>query len=155
MRSSIKHILHVGAYLQVLAMAVFLAGHYLMPHSNRYLSGFYESRTICFYEQGAAAVVLLPAVVLLQVQWTVEAVAGIAAIGLVCTALAHSLYVAAQRNVKAQTAGVISGMETVYGILFAFLFLGEVPGIRELIGGAIILGAAVFSSLTSSKRTLS
>lgn len=127
----------------------------VMSLSNRYLSGFYESRTICFYEQGAAAVVLLPAVVLLQVQWTVEAVAGIAAIGLVCTALAHSLYVAAQRNVKAQTAGVISGMETVYGILFAFLFLGEVPGIRELIGGAIILGAAVFSSLTSSKRTLS
>lgn len=40
MRSCIKHILHVGAFLLVLAMAVFLAGHYLMPHSNRYLSGY-------------------------------------------------------------------------------------------------------------------
>ena len=124
----------------------------VMSLSNRYLSGFYESRTICLYEQGTAAVVLLPALFLLQVQWTVENVVGIAAIGLVCTAIAHSLYVAAQRNVKAQTAGVISGMETVYGILFAFLFLGEVPGVRELIGGAIILGVAVFSSLTSSKK---
>jgi drug/metabolite transporter (DMT)-like permease len=124
----------------------------VMSLSNRYLSGFYESRTICLYEQGTAAVVLLPALFLLQVQWTVENVVGIAAIGLVCTAIAHSLYVAAQRNVKAQTAGVISGMETVYGILFAFMFLGEVPGVRELIGGAIILGVAVFSSLTSSKK---
>lgn len=124
----------------------------VMSLSNRYLSGFYESRTICLYEQGTAAVVLLPALFLLQVQWTVENVVGIAAIGLVCTAIAHSLYVAAQRNVKAQTAGVISGMETVYGILFAFLFLGEVPGVRELIGGAIILGVAVFSSLASSKK---
>lgn len=124
----------------------------VMSLSNRYLSGFYESRTICLYEQGTAAVVLLPALFLLQVQWAVENVVGIAAIGLVCTAIAHSLYVAAQRNVKAQTAGVISGMETVYGILFAFLFLGEVPGVRELIGGAIILGVAVFSSLTSSKK---
>ena len=124
----------------------------VMSLSNRYLSGFYESRTICLYEQGTAAVVLLPALFLLQLQWTVENVVGIAAIGLVCTAIAHSLYVAAQRNVKAQTAGVISGMETVYGILFAFMFLGEVPGVRELIGGAIILGVAVFSSLTSSKK---
>lgn len=40
MRSCIKHILHVAAFLLVLAMAVFLAGHYLMPHSNRYLSGY-------------------------------------------------------------------------------------------------------------------
>lgn len=120
--------------------------------SNRYLSKSYESKTICLYEQGTAAVALLPALFFVQVSWTVQNVAGIAAIGLICTALAHSLYVAAQRKVKAQTAGVISGMETVYGILFALLFLGEVPGTRELIGGAVILGAAVFSTLTSSKE---
>lgn len=121
--------------------------------SNRYLSQFYESRTICLYEQGTAAVVLIPGFFLIQTQWTAQNIAGIAAIGLVCTALAHSLYVAAQRNVKAQTAGVISGLETVYGILFAFLFLKEVPGPRELIGGAVILSVAAFSSLTSSKIT--
>lgn len=40
MRSCIKRILHVTAFLLVLSMAVFLAGHYLMPHSNRYLSGY-------------------------------------------------------------------------------------------------------------------
>lgn len=123
--------------------------------SNRYLSQFYESRTICLYEQGTAAVVLIPGFFLIQTQWTAQNIAGIAAIGLVCTALAHSLYVAAQRNVKAQTAGVISGLETVYGILFAFLFLKEVPGLRELIGGAVILSVAAFSSLTSSKITCS
>lgn len=123
----------------------------LMSLSNRYLSEFYESRTVCLYEQGTAAVVLLPALFLIQTQWSIGDIAGIATIGLVCTALAHSLYVAAQRNVKAQTAGVISGMETVYGILFAFLFLREVPGPRELIGGTVILGVAVFSSLTSPK----
>lgn len=124
----------------------------VMSLSNRYLSGFYESRTICLYEQGTAAIVLLPAFLLIQTSWTAQNIAGIAVIGLVCTALAHSMYVSAQRNVKAQTAGVISGMETVYGILFAFLFLKEVPDFRELVGGAVILGVAVFSSLTSSKN---
>lgn len=120
--------------------------------SNRYLSRFYESKIICLYEQSTAAAVLLPAFFLIQVQWTGQSLAGIAAIGLICTALAHSLYVAAQKNVKAQTAGIISGMETVYGILFAFIFLREVPGIRELIGGIIILGTAIFSSLAPSKQ---
>lgn len=124
----------------------------VMSLSNRYLSRFYGSRTICLYEQGTAAVILLPSMFLIQAQWTVQNIAGIVAIGLICTALAHSLYVAAQRNVKAQIAGVISGMETVYGILFAFLFLREIPGPRELIGGVIILGVAIFSSLTSSKN---
>lgn len=40
MRSCIKRILHVVAFLLVLSVAVFLAGHYLMPQSNRYLSGY-------------------------------------------------------------------------------------------------------------------
>ena len=65
-----------------------------------------------------------------------------AAIGFVCTAIAYSLYVSAQKGVRAQTAGIISGMETVYGIIFAF-----VPTVRELIGGAVILGVALYSSL--------
>ena len=95
-------------------------------------------------------VVLLPAMLFSRTEWSPQNFVGIAAIGLVCTAIAHSLYVAAQRHVKAQTAGIISGMETVYGILFALLFLGEVPGPRELIGGAVILGVAVFSSCIPS-----
>lgn len=127
----------------------------VMSLSNRYLSRFYESRTICLYEQGTAAVVLLPTLFLIQIQWNVRSIVGIAAIGLVCTALAHSLYVAAQQNVKAQTAGVISGMETVYGILFAFVFLKEVPDIREFMGGIIILGTAIFSSLASAEQSTS
>ena len=40
MKLWIKHALHITAFLLVLAAAVFLAGHYLMPHSNRYLSGY-------------------------------------------------------------------------------------------------------------------
>ena len=55
----------------------------------------------------------------------------------------------AQKGVKAQTAGIISGMETVYGIVFALIFLREIPTVRELVGGAVILGIAFYSSLHS------
>ena len=123
----------------------------ILSLANRYLSSGYSSRTICLYEQGTAAILLLPAFFLVQVRWTSSSVLSIVAIGVVCTALAHSLYVSAQRKVAAQTAGIISGLETVYGILYAMILLGEFPTLREWMGGAIVLGAALLSSLHFSK----
>lgn len=116
--------------------------------ANRYFSKKYEGRIVSFYEQGTAAIVLLQALFFVQARWRVQDVVGVAAIGCICTAFAYSLYVSAQKKVKAQTAGIISGMETVYGIVYALIFLGEMPILRELIGGAIILGVALFTSLS-------
>ena len=116
--------------------------------ANRYFSKKYEGRIVSFYEQGTAAIVLLPALFLMPTRWSTQDVVGVVAIGCICTAFAYSLYVSAQKKVKAQTAGIISGMETVYGIVYALIFLGEMPTLRELIGGAIILGVALFTSLS-------
>lgn len=115
--------------------------------ANRYFSGKYDGKLICLYEQGTAAIVLAPALLFMKVDWRVQDLAGVAIIGFVCTAFAYTLYVGAQKKVKAQTAGLISGMETVYGILYALLFLGEIPTIREILGGVVILGVALVSSL--------
>lgn len=119
----------------------------VMTLANRYFSARYAGRIICMYEQGTAAVVLLPAFFIVNADWRPQDIVGVAFVGFLCTAFAYSLYVTAQKNVRAQTAGIISGMETVYGILYALLFLGEVPHIRELVGGAVILGVAMYSSL--------
>lgn len=122
----------------------------VLTMANRYFSSRYTGRIICMYEQGTAAVVLLPAIFIVDATWRIPDLAGVAVIGFICTAFAYSLYVSAQKGVKAQTAGIISGMETVYGILYALLFLGEVPRMRELIGGAVILGVAMYSSLAGA-----
>lgn len=119
--------------------------------ANRYFSKKYEGRIVSFYEQGSAAIVLLPAIFLVPTQWRVPDIAGVAIVGCICTAFAYSLYVSAQKKVKAQTAGIISGMETVYGILYALMFLGEVPTGREIMGGVVILGVALYTSLRNSK----
>lgn len=115
--------------------------------ANRYFSRKYEGRIVSFYEQGTAAIVLLPALILVPTVWRAQDVIGVACIGCICTAFAYSIYVSAQKRVKAQTAGIISGMETVYGIVYALIFLGEVPTMRELIGGTIIMSVALYSSL--------
>jgi drug/metabolite transporter (DMT)-like permease len=106
---------------------------------------------VSFYEQGTAAIVLLPAAFLVPTVWRTQDVLGVAFIGCFCTAFAYSLYVSAQKKVRAQTAGIISGMETVYGIIYALIFLSEVPSGREIIGGAIIMGVALMSSLEKNE----
>ena len=120
--------------------------------ANRYFSKKYDGRTVCLYEQGTAAIVLLPAAFLVNAVWRPQDIAGVAIIGCVCTAFAYTLYVSAQKGVRAQTAGIISGMETVYGIIYAFILLKEVPSIRELIGGVIILGVALAASLEKKEE---
>lgn len=115
--------------------------------ANRYFSKKYTSRVVCIYEQGTAAIVLLPSLFLVPAVWRVQDIIGILFVGCICTAFAYSFYITAQRRVKAQTAGIIAGMETVYGIFFAFALLGEIPTVRELIGGAVILGVSIITSL--------
>ena len=120
--------------------------------ANRYFSGKYQGRIVSLYEQGTAAIVLLPALFFVKATWRVQDVIGVALIGCICTAFAYSLYISAQKKVKAQTAGLISGMETVYGILYAFVLLGEVPTVREIIGGVLILSVGLYSSLKTDRK---
>jgi len=118
----------------------------IMTLGNRYFSKRYDGKLVCFYEQGTAAIVLLPAFFIMDVTWRLPDIAGVATVGFLCTAFAYTLFVTAQKGVKAQTAGLVSGMETVYGIIYALILLGEVPSGREIIGGAVILLVALYSS---------
>ena len=120
--------------------------------ANRYFSGKYQGRIVSLYEQGTAAVVLLPTLFFVKTTWRVQDMVGVALIGCICTAFAYSLYISAQKKVKAQTAGLISGMETVYGILYALILLGEIPTIREILGGVVILGVGLYSSLKPDRK---
>jgi len=84
----------------------------------------------------------LPAVRALDWLW-------IALLGLLCTALAHSLFVASLRVLNARSASVVFALEPVYGIGFAWWLFGERPGLRMLAGGALILLATLLSARLS------
>jgi drug/metabolite transporter (DMT)-like permease len=49
---------------------------------------------------------------------------------------------------------VIAALEPVYGIALAFALLGEVPGPRTLVGGALIVAAAVTATQRASLATV-
>ena len=64
----------------------------------------------------------------------------------VCTALAHTLFIASMTRLSAHTASVVAALEPVYGIVLAAALLHEIPDLRTCVGAALILGAAVVAS---------
>ena len=68
-------------------------------------------------------------------------------LGVVCTALAHTLFIASLRAVTAHTASVVAALEPVYGIALAFAAAGRGPGARvRSPGGALIVAAALVAT---------
>lgn len=124
----------------------------VMSLLNRKFASSYDGSVIAFYEQGVAALVLMPMIFFHRPAVDAWDWGLLILLGVVFTGVAHSLFIGGMKHIRAQTAGVIASLETVYGILSAALVLGEVPSARELAGGALILGMAVCSTLKSSKE---
>lgn len=72
--------------------------------------------------------------------------AGIALLGIACTALAHTLFIGAMRVVSAHTASVVVALEPVYAIALAALLIRQVPAGATLAGGALIVAAALVAT---------
>jgi drug/metabolite transporter (DMT)-like permease len=67
-------------------------------------------------------------------------------LGVVCTALAHTLYTTSLVHMPASVAAVCAALEPVYGIALAFFLLNEVPDARTLLGAALLVAAAIVAS---------
>ena len=114
---------------------------------NKALAGRLSGTVTAFWEQATAALVLLPSMLSVRARPSVPDLALLLGLGVITTALAHTLFISSLKALPARLAGVCSSLETVYGILFALLLLGEVPSLRELLGAAIILGAVIAAQL--------
>lgn len=114
---------------------------------SRSCAGRYPAVTVSFYQQGVAAACTVP----FAMQWTggisAQDIALLVVLGVVFTALGQGLVVASLRHLRAQTTSVVFGLEPVYGILLAWLLLGEVPALRTLLGGGLICGAVLWATL--------
>jgi len=75
----------------------------------------------------------------------------IAALGVVCTGLAHWLFVSSLRQLPARTAGLVVASEPLYAILFAWVLFSQVPTGRMLMG-AVVMMTAIFSASLAVHR---
>lgn len=122
----------------------------LLSLNNRANSGRLPAVQAALWQNAVVALCLLPfaAPGLTEVRpldWV-----WIGLLGIFCTGVAHSLFVASLAVIKARTAAVVFAMEPVYGITLAWLLFHETPTVRMLLGGVLIIAAIVASSRMGS-----
>jgi drug/metabolite transporter (DMT)-like permease len=118
---------------------------------NRKYVKKYSSLVIAFYQDSAAALVLLPFLFLMEFTFTIKDILLLALLGVCFTAIAHTLFIKGLTNVKTQTASIIACLEPVYGVVTAIFFLGEIPGLRVVFGGILILGTGFYVTIQTKK----
>ena len=119
---------------------------------NRRLVATQSALALTGGQNFVASLVLLPLVLWEGALPSLRELLLLAILGVVCTALAHFLFIKSLAYVRAQLASVVTALESVYAILFAMLLLGEVPSLRTLAGGVVILGAVVVATLGRHER---
>jgi drug/metabolite transporter (DMT)-like permease len=77
----------------------------------------------------------------------------VVALGMVQIGVAAILFSAAIKRVSAVQANLIAVIEPVFNPVWVFLALGELPGIKTLMGGGIVVAAVTAASIASTKRS--
>lgn len=112
----------------------------------------YPARHALFYQTLAVIILLTPFSAQVipdvsQTQWL-----QLALLGILFTALPHTLFANSLLHLKAKTVSLVGCMQVVYGTFFAALFLAEIPEWRTMVGGLIVITAAAYETLVHSKQ---
>jgi drug/metabolite transporter (DMT)-like permease len=120
---------------------------------NRALGTAHRPAAVALWQNAFAAVCIAPLAFRPggpAFDLTPASLALILVLGAVCTALAHTLFIASLGRLSAHTASVVTALESVYGIALAAVLLGEVPDARTCCGAALLVGAAIVASRRAS-----
>jgi drug/metabolite transporter (DMT)-like permease len=110
----------------------------------------YSGSTIMFYQVVVTAAVLLPFAPLTAGPHPGNAVLQLLLLGVLFTALPHTLFTASFANLKVKTISIIATLLPIYGALFAWLLLHEVPTVRTAVGGAIVMAAVAYETVRAA-----
>ena len=114
---------------------------------RRFFSGYSASQAL-FYQSLVVALVLFVFIGSAMAnisdrQWWL-----LILLGVVFTALPHTLFAHGLLHLKAKTASLIACVQVVYAAVFAALFLGEWLTPNVVLGGLIVVSAAMYESFS-------
>lgn len=137
-----------GILWGVLSALLFSLRNIVQGH---YFKG-YTAKHSLFYQTLVTFVVLLPFSFesipqVTQLQW-----GQLLVLGIFFTALPHTLFAFSLLNLKAKTVSLIACVQVVYATLFATLMLNEWPQFSTLVGGLIVVSAAMYESYTAGRN---
>lgn len=72
-------------------------------------------------------------------------------LGTVCTAAPHALIAYTLTHLRAKTFSLVACMQPLYGVGLAVLVLGEQPTWQTLVGGALVIFAAMYETVNAHR----
>ncbi|ATC93242.1 DMT family transporter [Pseudoalteromonas tunicata] len=73
-------------------------------------------------------------------------------VGVVFTALPHSLFASSLQHLSAKTAGLISCLQPLYGSILAWLILHEEANLSTILGGLLVVSAAFYETWAVTRK---
>nr|WP_143872959.1 EamA family transporter [Catenovulum sediminis] len=138
----------LGILLGVLS-AVFFAARNIMNHK---VFAHYSGTKNMMFQSFVIALVLMPFEITSFSEIKDSTIAWLLLLGVVFTALPHSLIVNGLRSIRAKTMSLVSCLSPCYGTAFAAIFLTEYPSWQTLLGGAMVVSAAVFETWSVNRQ---
>ena len=125
----------------------------LLTVRNRGLRDTHSAIGLALWQNAFAALWLLPVLAWQGAGGAVsaESLTLLLVLGVLCTALAHTLFIASLAQLTAHTASVVAALEPVYGITLAVLLLDEILEWRTIAGAALIVGASIYASRSAQR----
>ncbi|MBS3798455.1 DMT family transporter [Pseudoalteromonas sp. BDTF-M6] len=118
---------------------------------KRYFTHYSGPQTM-FYQTLVAALMLCAFVEVPVAAIPERDLALLLLVAVIFTAAPHALFAASLRGLSATTAGLISCLQPLYATILAFMLLQERPDMATLIGGLMIVSAALFETWSVSRQ---
>jgi len=145
---SLKNDVTLGIFLGI-GSAITIAFRNVL---NRKYVQNYDSSLMLFYQTAVAMIVTLPVwLIPRDFEITGSDLGYLIVLSVFVTSIGHTLFLRGFKIMTVRTAGVLATLEPIYATIMALILLGEMPGEKTLIGGAIILATVVFESLRLRK----
>jgi len=124
----------------------------LLTLLNRKFVAKVSAKKVAFYQNTCAFICLLPMVIMKPIAITSSQLTVLIILGVIFTAVAHSLFNHSLKVVKAHTASIAISLEPIYGIVAAYFLLNEQITIMMILGGVIVIATNVWATRTAAEQ---
>ncbi len=99
-----------------------------------------------FYQMGIISLLLLPILWVTPQQAIADQLPYLLILGVITTALGHTFFLNSFSHFSISTASIMSSVQPLFGVLLGALFLDEIPTLKSVLGGVLILITVVLES---------
>ncbi len=141
-----------NSHIQGIGFGVFSALCYALRNLilKRHVEN-YNGTVLMMQQAFIVSIVLLPVMFTMDTSNIQTQFPYLIILGLVTTAIGHSLFIGSLKYFSVSTASIIGSAQPIFGIIIALIFLREIPTWNIFFGGLIILSTVIIESVRSRK----